>query len=276
MFQLGIPRINDVVSVKSSKLYKELNNFSDIFYKKIGILQNEYRWSKSPIAEWSRIYEYPFVYESILNNINKDTKKIISLGSGFTFFEFFLATKFPDINFTLFDYDNKNIELINEAKNIVGGGGNIMAISGDMTNIMLNEKYDILYSISVMEHIPNFLNVPKQIKKIMDVNSKFFLTFDVTSDKKSSVYFKKMQLLLEEFSKLLNVKDIEKIHSDFACLLKDKNVATIENIVKENIAKGPWKNYILSYIKLTLLGQRKYFIDRKMTFLCLEMLNEDI
>ena len=55
----------------------------------------KYRWGADPLHHWSRQWEYPFVHEKIRTFASKNPDfSMLDAGCGFTFFPFYLASKF--------------------------------------------------------------------------------------------------------------------------------------------------------------------------------------
>ena len=93
----GSPLEKDYRTLLSSELFQTMEAFSDRFIltKRGRPASYKYRWGADPLHHWSRQWEYPFVYEKIKSFVSKTPDlAILDAGSGFTFFPFYLASKF--------------------------------------------------------------------------------------------------------------------------------------------------------------------------------------
>jgi hypothetical protein len=266
----GIVDIETVAKTVELPLFSELRTFADQFAAALGEgLPCNYRWSRDPLSHWSRLYEYPYVLERFSELDLGPGQKIASLGAGFTFFEFLLATKHLECEFFLFDFDPKNVRNLEYASSVLGLK-NVVVIKKDITTFGRGEHaFDVLFSISVLEHLPDPLLAPPSMANICHADSKLILTFDYSRDAKSQVHHPKMLHLFRELQKHFVIADAD----DFAAALTNGigNEATLRAMVRQGLARGPWKNYWLSYIKCVMTGNRSLFLDPSMGFACLEM-----
>lgn len=154
-----------------SDLFYEMNDHSKKFSrKKNSIIYNTF-WIKNSFLHFSRKAEYQFVYSEINNS-----KKILDAGCGITFFPFFLKEKYPGINLDLLDYSISTEKFF---KNF-----DFKFINSDLNSLDIqNEYYDLVYSISTLEHIDTYPRVIKELIRILKPGGKLVITFDVSFSK---------------------------------------------------------------------------------------------
>lgn len=181
--------INDFNSTDYQKNYIELEDFSNRFLKsalKFDFFPKNYPWPVDPFHNWSRIWEYPFAWKQIkdIKGAGRSFLRIADLGSGLTFFPWFLASKGNKV----YALDN-NPELfppkqiIEKMKKELNIKGNIIYLLSDAVKISLrNNSVDAVTSISLLEHLPNFYASSEDAKRILSRKGKLIATFDVSLD----------------------------------------------------------------------------------------------
>lgn len=129
----------------------------------------EYQWSSNPLLEWSRCYEYPFVYESI-HKYARDGCTILDYGSGKNFLPFLLCEE--GYNVTCYDVDDYSFFYD--------------SYSSQLTNLSFtdrlgarSERYDVVYSVSVLEHTGDVICALDHITGILADYGLLILTLDV-------------------------------------------------------------------------------------------------
>lgn len=181
--------IEDFNSAEFRKNYLELEKFSNRFLKsalKFNFFPKDYPWPVDPFHNWSRIWEYPFVWKQIkdIKRVGRNFLRIADLGSGLTFFPWFLACKGNKV----YALDN-NPELIppkqvvEKMKKELNIKGNIIYLLSDAVKISLrNNSVDAVTSISLLEHLPDFHASLEDAKRILANKGKLIVTFDVSLD----------------------------------------------------------------------------------------------
>lgn len=179
----------DFNSEEFRKNYFELEKFSNRFLKlalKFGFFPKNYPWPVDPFHNWSRIWEYPFVWNQIkdLRSAGKKALRIADLGSGLTFFPWFLASK----GYFVYALDN-NLELI-PSKQVIEKMKRELNIEGDITYILSDairislkgNSVDAVTSISLLEHLPDCYASLDEANRILVGNGRLVVTFDVSLD----------------------------------------------------------------------------------------------
>jgi len=184
------------------------------------------------ISNWSRQYEYPYVLENILG-LDKG-KKILDVGSGYSFFPFYLA----DLGF-----DVSCSDILDLGKFFYGS--NVNFFNDDITESSIKESFDLIYSISVFEHIIDKGRAIENIYNHLKVGGKLILTMDC--DLNLGV-----DKSVPNYGELCNIISIiEKKLSKVAPynLIRDNDLVTTETFFLNNRWRLPWKGYAGSGIK---------------------------
>ena len=89
---VGLPNQDEYFKLIRSKLFANMENYSNSFIKTNKLLLYPYiqKWIKDPFHQWSRQWEYPYVYSQISSI--KGNLEILDAGSGVTFLPFFIAS----------------------------------------------------------------------------------------------------------------------------------------------------------------------------------------
>lgn len=209
----GIPSINDFQSETWKELYTEMNQYQNKFLEK----ENEFRskkyiWPSDALNNWSRVWEYPYIYYQ-LNKLRLEHNagtKILDVGSGVTFFTTFLAEKGFDITATDIDpIAEKDLTKAIEVIKPQNGKANFKLCSEDSLPFGDNE-FDFVTSLSVIEHVNNLNKNISEIYRVLKPGGFFILTFDIDLSGEYELqpekynYFK--NLLLNNFDIFLNYK----------------------------------------------------------------------
>lgn len=145
-----------------------------------------YIWPSDPLHKWSRVWEYPYV----LYHLNRffgsrssaEEKVVIDLGSGVTFFPFALAAD----HFVVYavDTDPVGAHDIPLACDALGIARNQVEFRlADAKALPFDDQsIDAVYSVSVLEHIPEPHAVIQEIARVLKPTGLFVLTIDVSMD----------------------------------------------------------------------------------------------
>ncbi len=182
----GIISRSDINSSDLKSVFEILDDEQTTFLSNESIFRSKnYFWPKKPLHTWSRVWEYPYVYHHIKNiidespNENANDLKIVDFGSGVTFFPFSIARLGADV--TCLDVDpicSSDINRANECTDSGTGSVSFDLIEGE-TNPLSDNSVDIVYCISVLEHLSNYESVIEDIHRILKTNGIFVLTIDM-------------------------------------------------------------------------------------------------
>src|ERR1035437_3210354 len=197
------------------KTFNELEKWqNDFLAESPKFLSKDYIWLRDPLHTWSRVWEYPFIYSniiSLINNKKNNTKlNIVDVGSGVTFFPFVLAASGMDICCTDFDpIIERDLQLAIKTFNQLSGKISFKKSDG-ITLPFEDNTIDIIYCISVLEHIPTFENTVFGMQRILKPDGKLFLTIDLDLRGDHDIGIKRYYELKKELSKYFNFYKIEK------------------------------------------------------------------
>lgn len=142
----------------------------------------EYKWPRDPLHTWSRLWEYPYVYNHLQKIQDKrpgGKLQILDFGSGVTFFPFAVAKLGCDV--TCADIDPVVAVDIPVAAKLMQptlGSVNVALIQNGHIPVE-SESQDVVYCISVLEHIPNFESVIDEISRVLKPGGQLILTVDI-------------------------------------------------------------------------------------------------
>ena len=200
----GYASISDLKNEEWRLTFDKLQNYQSEFLKLQKKFRSDgYKWPKDPLNEWSRIWEYPYVYRNIRKIIEKESKstlEVLDYGSGVTFVPFALSKL--GCNVTCADIDPVvGIDIPKAVEQIgvqTGSIGVALITNGKIPKE--NQSQDVVYCVSVLEHIQNFEIAIEEIYRVLKPNGTFILTFDV--DLRGN-----FDLNTVAFNKLINILD---------------------------------------------------------------------
>ena len=190
MMTPGIPRTPEYERVGSQESFLAMERSSEAFLRRNRDVLAAYgrRWVTDPLHQWSRQWEYPFVYESLRRNLWPSSRplRILDAGSGVTFFPWFLAEAFAGVS----------VECCDKAPNVARAFSGLAASAhqsvqfrqaGMETLPYEDDAFDAVACISVLEHCPHPQRVIGQFQRVLRPGGILVLTFDVSLDGDSDI-----------------------------------------------------------------------------------------
>jgi SAM-dependent methyltransferase len=242
----GIPNQSNYVSAVSSDLFAEMEAFSREFLAAHPVVQATYGWVDDPLHQWSRQWEYPFVYQRVLGELKKRTGAavdILDAGSGATFFPFMLERELEEGTITCCDYD-ASLEPIFE--NVNEGRGSAVAFrQADLRGLPFDDaSFDIIYCVSVLEHTDKYEEIVDEFHRVLKSGGVLVATFDIGLDGVSDIS-------PEAAARLNNCIEIRFGDSDVPSgpLEVAADSVMSVNIGAENSELLPWRFPFLSWLK---------------------------
>ncbi|MBX5462346.1 MAG: class I SAM-dependent methyltransferase [Steroidobacteraceae bacterium] len=201
----GFAALSDLKTHTWRDIYERLKQAQTEFLARSRDFRSpEYIWPRDPLRTWSRLWEYPYVYHH-LHRLGSDRPKnkplkVADVGSGVTFFPFALSRLGCDVSCV--DVDPVCERDLNAAIGVVPHGpGQLCFVRTDGQNLSFEDaSLDAVYSISVLEHVPNFEQIIREIHRVLKPSGRLVLTFDVD-------YRGDSQLTVESFAKAMTVLD---------------------------------------------------------------------
>lgn len=264
----GIPHFDDYQSVLSSDLFLHLESYSRKFLEVNQAELSEYseKWVSDPLHQWSRQYEYPFVYAAISSFFDEDQSfRVLDAGSGATFFPYCLKENFRNSQVFCCDYDEMVggvYDAINhKAETDVGFS------KADLRHLpYADNEFDALYCISVLEHTDAYARIIDEIRRVTKPGGKIIVTFDISIDGTRDIDPDRaqhlMDLLLERF------QPIGEANTDIKAGLQNTGIFSTLNADPELL---PWKKRSVT----SRLKQRLKGLDwpPPCTFYCITLVN---
>ncbi|TAE30932.1 MAG: class I SAM-dependent methyltransferase [Candidatus Kapaibacterium sp.] len=171
----------------------------------------DYIWPPYPLYAWSRIWEYPFVHRIIAGIPKKST--ILDIGSATTFLPFYLANQYsstvagidPDPyhlhHFTACAHEVQKRLAVKHLPLPVQTRGDALPYP--------DAFFDIAYSVSVIEHIPDPLPTMREMVRVLKPGGTLILTLDVNypfGTQAGGLSQSALQALLQTLSKELGIE----------------------------------------------------------------------
>lgn len=263
----GIPMLAEYQKFVTSSDFKDIEAYSNQFISQVGgdITSYNNRWVPDPLHQWSRQWEYPFIIYSI-KNLHRKGLKILDLGAGMTFLPYYLKDKLSADTVKALDYDQSLGSLygrVNKARktDIDFSWQDIRELSKAS-----QEQYDVIYSVSVLEHTDQYADIIKSCYKLLKPGGIFCLTFDISLDRHGEISLAGARKLLKSISKTFQTGDLTNyLKSNFT------DVVTSSQIAKLDKKLMPWKYPLLNVIKpiIGLKGIGKPY--KRLTFCCVSV-----
>ena len=255
----GVPSIKNVEVVEKLESFLTVQKYSKSYLLNNKSALKEYRWIKDSLNQWSRIYEYPYCFEALKNNIS-DGAHVLDAGSGITFFPFFLDSFYKMTCIDQDDYSNIYNQINDKQKTSVNFK------TSDLQNISFpDETFDAIYCISVLEHTEDYDKILNEFHRILKPSGIMVITFDVSMgtdtlglNRESSINL--IDTIEKHFS--LEYKSANLIHE-----LDKADVYTTKYVQKFKSQKLlPWPTSTIKRIIIDLFHGQKITLSVNLTF----------
>lgn len=248
----GFADINDYDFPWWKKAFKELEKAQNDFLS-TNPHPSDYHWPIDALHNFIRSWEYPYVYQNILNIFPKNKKlNILDVGSGITFFPYALSKLSHQV--TALDNDKKTLTGLEIAnKSIKSQYKKLNVVIEDAKKMSFKSgTFDLVYSISVLEHIPSNQLVIKELSRVLKKDGFCILTFDVNLNENE------IGLNPEKFKKLR-----QEIDNHFNFYYLERIVHPLDLVSTKN-SKYPLKEnsiamFYLKNLKKVLLNKNKKY-----------------
>jgi SAM-dependent methyltransferase len=179
----GFGTVSDLHTDEWRQLYERLERDQAGFLAlEVRFRSDGYKWPRDPLRTWSRVWEYPYVYHHLSRRLpadGGDTPRVADIGSGVTFFPFSLAKL--GYHVVCADVDPVAATDLGRAIAAVPHAPGTVEFSRCTENELPfeNESVDAVYSISVLEHVPNPARAIDEIGRILVPKGLLLLTIDI-------------------------------------------------------------------------------------------------
>jgi SAM-dependent methyltransferase len=199
----GIPLEHEYRTLIESDSFKKLEQFSGMFLATNKTSLREYmnKWVEDPLHQWSRQWEYPFVFSRVENVIRQEPRaRILDAGSGVTFFSYYIKAQFAAASVCCCDYDEALAEIYGQINS--GRGDGVEFSVADLRALPYdNESFDMIYSVSVLEHTDDYGKIIEEFYRILRPDGELVVTFDVSLDGMRDISVEKGTELLTALAK---------------------------------------------------------------------------
>ena len=238
----GIPKTPDYKSLIDSIEFRLLEDFSNNF-----VLINKERlkkyyskkWVKDPLHQWSRQWEYSYVFSRIQETTNFDRKlRILDAGSGVTFFPYFIKSRYSSADMYCVDYDKSLAHIYKQIN--VHNSEKVFFSSYDLRELPFDDNwFDIVYCVSVLEHTDNYDEIIDVFHRILQPGGKLVITFDISVDGTRDISLQKAILLIDSLIKKFNPTD--KASLDLKSEILEVGIFTTHTAKEIDPNLLPWK-----------------------------------
>ena len=180
----GIAAQTDLESPDCKDIFKLLEAEQALFLESEHAFRSDsYQWPRDPLHTWSRVWEYPYVFHHLRKlRLVLSTEKspiAVDLGSGVTFFPFSIAHMGFEV--VCADIDKTCERDIKRAIKVVPSSpGKVSFRLIEGTRLPFDDsEVDVIFCISLLEHIPDFVTVVSEVFRILRNGGIFLLTIDL-------------------------------------------------------------------------------------------------
>ncbi|TKJ32799.1 MAG: hypothetical protein CEE38_22200 [Planctomycetes bacterium B3_Pla] len=197
--ELNDPEYQDIFSSLEREQYTFLEREPEF-------RSNEYRWPRDPLHDFSRVWEYPYVYHHLaayFKTLPQYPKPVVAdVGSGVTFFPFSLAKIGYQVVCTDIDpICKRDLALAREC--VPHSPGTVGFRLIESTSLPFEDsECDALYCISVLEHIPDFEKTIAEMHRILKPGGLCLITCDINLQPEDG-----LQLDSAQYARLMSLID---------------------------------------------------------------------
>lgn len=180
----GVAAVSDLDTPPFARLLEQLERDQEEFLARESHFRSpEYRWSRRPLGEWSRAWEYPYVYHALKSwrqAMAADADPVVAdVGSGVLFFPFSVAKL--GCRVVCIDVDPVcRKDLLRAAEVVPHAPGKVDFRLSDGVQLPLDDgECDAVYCISVLEHIAQFERTVAEIARVLKPDGLSVITCDL-------------------------------------------------------------------------------------------------
>ncbi len=153
----------DPIKKSLGNIFNKLTFLRKIFYKLLDLLLLRTWHIKREIRRWK-------------HNINKKNINVLDAGAGFGQYTYFLSNLSKQLNITAVDIKQEQIDDCNIYFQKIGKDKQVNFQYADLTELNLPERFDMILSVDVMEHILEDVKVFKNFYNIMTPNAMLLIS----------------------------------------------------------------------------------------------------
>lgn len=193
----GMALLEDLESDAWRDLFEELRAVQDEF-SRLGprIFSRRYRWPRSSLCRWSRVWEYPYVLHhlrawkrrraaTLKDGVEEEPEtapRVLDLGAGTTFFPFAVARE--GFQVVAADSDPVCVEGLSRAGDLLSPKpGSVTPLLSESETVPVDDaSFDAIYSVSVLEHIAACEPLLLELHRVLRPGGLLLVTMDVGLD----------------------------------------------------------------------------------------------
>ena len=225
----GLASLSDLQTEAWQNVFSFLEEKQSAFLSKASEFRSEdYKWPNDPLHCWSRIWEYPYVYYHLgryVEGFTQGSRPVVAdVGSGVTFFPLALAQLGCEVICTDIDpVCEKDISRACESVAHSPGKVHFRLVSSEKLPFEDGEC-DVVYCISVLEHIPDFENTVSEMARVLKPGGLCLITCDLDLSPAGDT-----QLNTAQYDRLSSV-----IEKDFGLLFPEKTIHPVDILTSLN------------------------------------------
>lgn len=238
----GLAALSELQAEECRNIFSVLEKRQSEFLREAGKFRSkEYKFPNDPLHCWSRVWEYPYVYFHLtrfVNGLTGGSRPVVAdVGSGVTFFPFSLAQLGCQVVCTDIDpVCEKDILRACEFVSYSPGNVHFRLISNERLPFA-DCECDVIYCISVLEHIPNFENTVREIARVLKPGGLCLITCDIGLDPRANTPLTNL-----EYERLIFA-----VERQFRLLCPDRSIHPVNVLTDLN---SPYTNCQITYARI--------------------------
>jgi SAM-dependent methyltransferase len=178
----GLAALSDLSTPEWRELFAGFERDQEKFLsREVAFRSPEYAYPRDPLHNWSRAWEYPYVFHHLegVAGTGGRPASVVDLGSGVTFFPFSVARLGHSV--TCVDIDEVcERDMLRAAEAVAHGPGAVAFRRCTRTSLPFeNGEADAVCCISVLEHTGEVEAVLDEVRRILRPGGLFLLTVDI-------------------------------------------------------------------------------------------------
>lgn len=237
----GIPHRREYELLIQSNEFKKLEEFAVSFLSATRKIVSKYarKWVKDPLHQWSRQWEYPYVFGRIVSiESGAANTRILDAGSGVTFFPYFIKSNYISSEIYCAD-SNRSFEELYKHINIQSEY-KVNFSRCDLRKMPYNDNwFDVIYCISVLEHTDDYPELLGEFYRVLRPGGRLVITFDISLDGTRDISVEKGILLLKELGGRFNIT--QSSFCDLSTSISEPDIFTTYTAKDIDPDLLPWK-----------------------------------
>jgi SAM-dependent methyltransferase len=202
-------------------------------------------WVADPLNQWSRRWEYVFVYQHLRDFMRKVTDvEILDAGSGITFFPFMIDQEFVGSRVTCLDIDQRLVEMYRLIQSSESSTAPAFSLGSMDAMPFPPNSFDAVYSVSVLEHMVDPVAAIAEMQRVLKPGGRLMLTFDISLDNRGELSVAQLPPFLQALEHAFKVAGgdlaLQELF-EIGVQPLNRDVVTTIGIAKLNPAQLPWR-----------------------------------